>query len=184
LLVELPGSAYLYALAMVSITFVGFSALLIVMRQARGRRPTSYDTYFTLSFIQVGFIVTASGLVPPALALYDWPAGVVWRVSSAIVAIPILLFVSRVPARRRAATGTGVPAFVTVLLWVQAATATALLLNAAVGLPRPGAIYDSAVTVVLFSSGVAYLFALTVILPEFGESEGDASVDATDRRPP
>jgi len=168
---ELAGSSYLYTLAMVSITFVGFSALLVVMRQAKGGGLTNYDTYFTLSFIQIGFIVTASGLVPPVIASFDWPPSAVWRVSSALVAVSILWFVARVPARRRAATGTPVPVFVAALLSVQAAAAAVLLLNAIAGLPRPGAVYSATVTVVLFASGVAYLLALTVLLPALGDGE-------------
>src|SRR5262245_54475695 len=128
--VELPGSSYLYTLSMVSITFVGFSALLVVMRQAKGGGLTNYDTYFTLSFIQIGFLVTASGLVPPVFASFDWSATVVWHVSSTVVALPILWFVARVPARRRAATGMPVPVFVAALLSVQATAAAVLLLNA------------------------------------------------------
>jgi hypothetical protein len=67
--VELTGSTYLYSLATTSVTFVGFSALLIVFRQSIGGGLTRYDTYFTLSFIQTGFIVTAGALLPPLLAL-------------------------------------------------------------------------------------------------------------------
>ena len=52
----LAGELFLYALATISITFVGFSALLIVFRQTMGGKLTPYDTYFTLSFIQIGFI--------------------------------------------------------------------------------------------------------------------------------
>jgi hypothetical protein len=170
---ELSGSPYLYTLAMVSITFVGFSALLVVMRQAKGGGLTNYDTYFTLSFIQIGFIVTASGLVPPLLAAFDWSPNAVWRVSSALVAVSILWFVSKVPARRRAATGMPVPVFVAALLSVQAAAAAVLLVNAVAGLSRAGAVYSAAVTVVLFASGVAYLLALTVILPAFGGNEDE-----------
>ena len=169
---ELPGSSYLYTLSMVSITFVGFSALLVVMRQAKGGGLTNYDTYFTLSFIQIGFLVTASGLVPPVFASFDWSATVVWHVSSTVVALPILWFVARVPARRRAATGMPVPVFVAALLSVQATAAAVLLLNATGAFSRPGAVYVAAVTVVLFASGVAYLLALTVILPVLGD--GDA----------
>jgi hypothetical protein len=33
---EIPGSSYLYALATVSITFVGFSALPMIFRQTMG----------------------------------------------------------------------------------------------------------------------------------------------------
>ena len=39
---ELPGANYLYALATISVTFVGFSALLLVFRQTIGGKMTSY----------------------------------------------------------------------------------------------------------------------------------------------
>lgn len=164
---ELQGTAYLYAVATVSITFVGFAALLIVMRQSLGGGLTAYDMYFTLAFIQVGFIVTASALVPPLLALYGWPEAVVWRVSSVTTAAAILAFVASVPGWRHAATGRPMPRFVWALLSLQAAAAGALLLNAArLFGDHGGAVYGSAITVMLFASGVAYVLALNVILPE------------------
>ena len=49
---ELAGANYLYALATISVTFVGFSALLLVFRETIGGKMTSYDSYFTLSFMQ------------------------------------------------------------------------------------------------------------------------------------
>jgi hypothetical protein len=164
---ELPSAAYLYALATVSITFVGFSALLIVFRQSIGGGPTRYDTYFALSFIQAGFIVTAGALTPPLLALYGWPETGVWRVASLAMAIPMLWFVVRVPGRRRLATGRPVPLFVWSLLAVQTLAAAALLCESAgVLVAREPAVYASAMTAMLFSSGIAYLMALSVILPE------------------
>ena len=100
---ELAGSAYLYTLATVAITFVGFSALLIFFRQTVGGSATKYDAYFMISFIQPGFIVTAGALLPPLLALFDLAPDAIWRMSSAVSAVPILLFVVTVPGRRRAA---------------------------------------------------------------------------------
>src|SRR5262249_11695511 len=102
---NLPGSAYLATLSIVATTYVGFAALLVGMRQAKGSQLTAYDAYFTLTFIQLGFIVTVSGLLPPLVSMYGWSVGVVWRVSSVLAAFPILWFVWRLPARRRAATG-------------------------------------------------------------------------------
>jgi hypothetical protein len=165
--VDLQGSTYLFALATVSITFVGFSALLIVFRQSIGGGLTRYDTYFALSFIQAGFIVTAGALLPPLLALYGWRPSMVWRVADAAIALPILAFVASVPGRRRAATGGAVPLFVWTLLAVQALAAVALLVSAVGGVEgREGAVYASAMTAMLFSSGIAYLLALSVILPQ------------------
>jgi hypothetical protein len=43
---ELLGASYLHALAAISVTFVGFSALLLVFRQTIGGKMTSYDSYF------------------------------------------------------------------------------------------------------------------------------------------
>jgi hypothetical protein len=164
---ELPGTAYLYAVATVSITFVGFAALLIVIRQSLGGELTGYDTYFTLAFIKAGFIVTAGALVPPLLVLYGWPEPLVWRVSSVATAAAILVFVASVPARRRAATGRPVPRFVGALLSLQTAAAGALLLNAArLFGDRGAAVYGSAITTMLFASGVAYVLALNVIFQE------------------
>jgi len=48
---ELPGSGYLYALATISVTFVGFSSLVLVFRQTVGRATTHYDSYFVLGCV-------------------------------------------------------------------------------------------------------------------------------------
>jgi hypothetical protein len=42
---ELPGAAYLYALAALSITFSGFSAPLMVLRQVSGGKVSSFDVF-------------------------------------------------------------------------------------------------------------------------------------------
>src|SRR5215467_1724973 len=128
---DLPSSSYLYSLAVVSTTYVGFSALLVGLRQAKGSRLTRYDAYFTLTFIQVGFIVTVSGLVPSLVALYGGSAKIVWRIASVTAAIPILWFAASLPARRHAATGMPVPRFVRIIVVIQAAAGATLLFNAA-----------------------------------------------------
>jgi hypothetical protein len=163
---ELQGSTYLFTLATVSITFVGFAALVLVFRQTIGGEVTRYDTYFTLSFIQVGFIVTVGALLPPLLALYGWREEVVWRVSSAVLAALILYFVATVPKRRRAATNGSVPNFVWALLAVQAFSGVALIFCAVGVLVRGGAVYASAMTAILCASGIAYLVALSEVLPK------------------
>lgn len=163
---DLPGSAYLYTLAVVSITFVGFSALIIVFRQSVGGKPTPYETYFTLSFVKIGFIVSAGSLVPPLLALYGWSPDATWRVGSIVLALPVLWFVATIPAHRRAATGRPIPAYVRTLLTIQALSAVALVLESLqVFQPGPG-VYASALTIVLITSGMAYLVALSIAFPE------------------
>jgi len=104
---ELPGSGYLYALATISVTFVGFSSLVLVFRQTIGGTTTRYDSYFVLAFMQVGFIVAGGCLLPPLLALFGLTESMVWRAASGVASLPILLFVATVPRRRRGALSVG-----------------------------------------------------------------------------
>jgi len=77
------------------------------------------------------------------------------------MAVPIFLFVIKTPARRRAATKEPVPFYVGLLLLLQFLAGAYLLLNA-VGWPAPPnlAPFALALTVMLFTTGVAYLVAL------------------------
>ena len=81
-------------------------------------------------------------------------------------------FAITLPARRRAATGMPVPVFVKILISIQAAAGTALAMSAMVpSLAQAGAIYATAVTLVLISSGVAYVLALELIRPEIAQRD-------------
>jgi hypothetical protein len=164
---ELPGANYLYALATISVTFVGFSALLLVFRETIGGKMTRYDSYFTLSFMQAGFIVIAGGLLPHLLAFYGMSETSVWRAASAIMVVPILLFVGNTPRRRRVATKQPAPLYVRLLLLLQFLAGAYLLLNA-VGWPASPhlAPFALALTVMLFTTGFAYLIALARALQE------------------
>jgi hypothetical protein len=158
---ELPGASYLYALATISITFVGFSALLLVVRGTIDGKMTGYDSYFTLSFMLAGFIVTAGGLLPQLLALYGMSQESIWRTSSTLMAGPVLLFVVTTPARRRAATKEAIPFYIWCLLFLQFLMGLYLLANAAGRPIEPGlAPYALAMTGMLFTTGIAYLIAL------------------------
>jgi hypothetical protein len=162
---ELFGFTYLYALATVSITFVGFSALLLIFRQARGDLMTRYESYFMLSFIEPGFIATAGSLLPSVLALYGLPPVTVWRVSSSIMAIPILLFVVTLPGRRRAATSSPMPRYVRFFAVLQLLIALYLVANA-FGTPTLAGVapYAAAITGLLFTTAIAYVMALSAAL--------------------
>ena len=157
-------SAYLYTVATVSITFVGFSALLLIFRQARGEVMTRYESYFMLSFIQPGFIVTAGALLPQLLALYGLPASPVWRASSLITAIPILFFVASLPRRRRAATSEPMPGYVRIFSLLQLLIALYLVTNAVRSSAADGAPYAAAITALLFTTAIAYVVALGIAL--------------------
>jgi hypothetical protein len=175
-------STYLYALAALSVSFVGFSTLVIVFRQSAGGRLSRYDSYFVLSFMEAGFIVTAGALLPPLCALFGLAEGVLLRIASAVTAVPIFWFVATVPRRRRIATGAPIPTFVRLLLFLQLLAAVALTFGA-LGRPLgPGvAPYAAALTIMLVTSGIAFLMALNVVLPELTGDAQRAAPSAGER---
>src|SRR5258708_7644429 len=135
---EPSGVSYLYELATVSVTFVSLSVILWMFRQNIGGGMTRYDSYFVLSFMQSGFIVVGGSLLPSLLALYGLAPETVWRLSSAISAIPIFLFVAFLPGRRRAAAKEPMPPSIWIFLILQFFCAVYLVANAA-GIPlSPG----------------------------------------------
>ena len=158
-------TGYLFTLATLAITFVSFAALVIILRQTLGGEMSKLDLLLTRIFIQLGFLVAVSAMLPPMLALFPWPERLVWKVSSIIVAIPTMLFALGYPARRRAASGARTPARVWVDVLVLALAATGLLANgtSAVGSPGPG-LFAASLTAILSVSGWAYLQALNILL--------------------
>ena len=162
---ELSGSTYLYTIAGLSVTFVGFSALVVLLRQIVGGAMTRLDTLITRIFIQLGFIVVAGAMLPPLLSLFHLSPDRIWRISSAIAAIPAFLFAVTYPKRRHAASGVPTPAVIWLDILVLLLAAVALVCNAA-GLgfePGPGP-FAAALTTILFLGGWAYLQALNMLL--------------------
>jgi hypothetical protein len=67
---ELPGSAYLYTLATLSMTFVGFCAIVIVLRQTAGKELSGWHVVLTRLYIESGFWAAAFCMLPSLLALH------------------------------------------------------------------------------------------------------------------
>ena len=157
----LAGAAYLATLASVSTTFVGFSALLMVFRQTVGGGLTRLDSWITLVFIQLGFLVTAGSLTPHVLWLCGVPEPWVWRACSAVLCALVAAFAVSYPARRHAVSRRGTPTYVWLDLVLLAACIGVLGANAWgwPGAPGPGG-FAFGLTGVLFVAGLGYLHAL------------------------
>jgi hypothetical protein len=162
---ELQGATYLFTLAALSVTFVGFSALVIIIRQTLGGQMSQLEILITRIFIQLGFMVTAGAMLPPLLALFELPHPLIWRISSVAAAIPSFLFAVTYPSRRRAASGVPTPLVIWLDVMVLLAAVAVLIFNCAgIGTaPGPGP-FAAALTVILFLSGWAYLQALRLLL--------------------
>jgi hypothetical protein len=87
---ELPGSTYLLTLATVSITFVGFSSIAVVFRQAQGANLSEYEISLLRMFLLSGLIATIFSLIPPLLGLLGLAQLTIWRISSLTLAVVLL----------------------------------------------------------------------------------------------
>jgi hypothetical protein len=171
--VELRGVSYLYTLATVSITFVGFSVFFILIRQALGRTMSEFDIFLTRNFLQLGFTVAVCALLAPLLSLLEVGQAHIWRIASMISAVPLFLVVLTYPRRRFSATGTPMPK-VALFSIASIFVAGLVLLANAFGWPlAPGVgLYASGLTIVL---SISFLAFLHVLEQPKGTSDGSQS---------
>ncbi len=97
---------YLVAIATISITFVGFSSVVVVFRQTQGNRLDNLHIFLVRFFIEMGLIVAGFSLLPLLLAVWGLPVATLWRFASAAYAIAHLMYI-RVLFRRRAQYTSG-----------------------------------------------------------------------------
>jgi MFS family permease len=159
--VELAASGYLYTIAVIGITFSGFSILTMIFRQMLGGQMTKFDGFVTLSWIQLGFMTTLGSILPPLLALYEIPTAAGWRASSGVMAVILGWWALTFPRRRLATNPTRLP----IPVWLYAATmdfvALALAINATIApAEQLVGIYATAVTAILVGAGMLFLFAM------------------------
>jgi len=162
---ELPGSGYLYTLALLAITYGGFAALFMLFRQELAGRMIDYEAFLIRGVVQKGFIVAACSMVPPLLAYFDLAHSTIWRVSSLIAGALQVLFLATWVARRRTVSDIPTSKWLTLNLLLQLVTAIFLFVGAT-GLlfaAGPGA-FLVGVTAILFLSGIAYQEALVFLL--------------------
>jgi len=84
---ELPGSAYLYTLATLSMTFAGFSAVVIVLCQTIGREISGFHVVLMRLYIEAGLWAAGFCMLAPLLAAFGLSEATVWRATSAIIAM-------------------------------------------------------------------------------------------------
>ena len=79
-------SDYLFRLATLSLSFVGFSAVVVTLRGALGGELSDRHLRLVRLYIEGGLLVTALALVPTLLTLLHIPDTVTWPLSSAAAA--------------------------------------------------------------------------------------------------
>ena len=101
---DLPGASYFYTLAQIGITFSGFSALLMALRQMRGSDLTKFQLWVTRAYVQCGLVTAMNAMLSPLLYGLGFSVEMTWQVTSVFVAVQSLVLIGMVPAQWRAAT--------------------------------------------------------------------------------
>src|SRR5258708_6287575 len=158
---ELPGTSYLYTVAMLGMTFVGFSVVVLLLRQTLGRKLRTFDALFAHVYMEFGLIVA----VPPLLMSWELLPALVWRVSGGLTGIPIILFAVTYPGRRRAVSGESTPLYVRLNVALALLIGLAFLTTAAGLFPeRAEALFLSSLTAFLVFSVGTWLRALNLVV--------------------
>jgi hypothetical protein len=100
---ELPGAGYFYALAALSMAFVGFTSIVVVLHQGTGKPLSPFHVLITKLFIELGLMATAFAMVAPTLAICGISEIFVWRISSVIMLVILVPWLVTYPIRRKAA---------------------------------------------------------------------------------
>ena len=158
-------SDYLIRLASLSLSFVGFSTIVVTLRGALGGQLTERHVRYVRLYIEGGFLVTALALVPTMLDMLGFAPGVTWPLASTIAAL-ILTFVLVTQFRRRRSIEPGPFPFWVVAIYVVSVIAVLRLWLNAAGWPQPPGVgaYAVVLTWALGIFGFIFLRSIELFL--------------------
>jgi len=161
--IELPGSTYLYALAFLAIAFVGFSSIVAAIRQTGGSRLSKIQVLLTRSYIEHGLLVAGLSILPMFLNLFELPYIFMWRLSSLLAAILLVIAVGSFVIRYKQATLGWPPFSAWFHLFMVVIVLVGLFANAA-GIPTEPKVglYAFALTFLLVEAADTFLHSLNV----------------------
>jgi hypothetical protein len=149
-------------------TFAGFCAIVIVLRQAIGEGLSGFHVLLTSVYLEAGLATTAFCMLPPLLTLCGVPALAVWRTSSGVIIAAILLYGWSYPSRRRVKTFDRLPRRRWLPIVIGSALVIVGLLANVLGVPYEPYIGPVAVAATWTLGCGAVIFVLA--LDEFWES--------------
>lgn len=124
-------SDYLLRLASLSLSFVGFSAVVVTLRGALGGKLADRHLRLVRLYIEGGFLVTALAVLPTLLNLLHVSDVIIWPLSSAIAASALTLVLVIQFRRRRAVEPDGFPLWVIAIYGISIVAVMGLWLNVA-----------------------------------------------------
>ena len=154
-------SDFLLCLASLSLSFTGFSAVVITLRGALGGEISDRHLRLVRLYIEGGLLVTALALIPTLLNLLHITASVIWPVSSAAAASIFTVLLLTQFRRRRAIESGRFPPWVVIIYAISLVTVVGLWLNAA-GLPFPPGVGPYAVALTWALCVFGFIFVRTI----------------------
>jgi hypothetical protein len=172
---ELPQATYLYTLALVAIAYVGFTAIVLILRQSLGVALSPLDTLVARLFMVRGFVITYLSMVPMLLAGFELSHMTAWRLSSALGGLSLVVMHLGYQLLRRWITGEPTPFH----LWFYTVSGfmfgIALLANAAAMIPAAvGGIFVAMVTLDMIQASVAFVQHFGFMLDKLQTQRRDA----------
>jgi hypothetical protein len=101
---DLPGAAYFYTLAQVGISFAGFAAILMSLRDMRGTGMSKFHLWVARSYVQSGLVTAMNALLSPLLYGLGLSERMTWQVASAFIGLQSLVLISLAPRQWRSVT--------------------------------------------------------------------------------
>jgi hypothetical protein len=162
-IVTSPESDYLFRLATLSLSFVGFSAVVVTLRGALKGELADRHLRLVRLYIEGGLLVTALALFPTLLNVLHLPDTVTWPLSSATAA-SIFSLVLLVQFRRRRMVEPGrFPPWVIVIYAMSIIAVAYLWMNTA-GRPFPSSAGPYAVVLTWALCIFGFIFVRTIDL--------------------
>ncbi len=169
---ELKGASFLYTLATLMVTFAGFSALLLIVRQGAGAQVSALDRFITRAIVGHLFVLTAGALIPVLLNLYEIPETLVWKASSLLFGIPMLAILLTYPRRRRAVyRKQAPPSVLATFIGLGSGSLLAMIAYVLGGFQYPSAAYITALAVNFFTTAFGFWVALDFIITQQTDSK-------------
>ena len=158
-----PESDYLLRLAGLSLSFVGFSAVVVTLRGALGSELSDRHLRLVRLYIEGGLLVTALALIPTLLNLLQLSDSVTWPLSSAAAAsiFTVLLLIQF--RRRRTVEPGRFPLWVVIVYAVSTVAVAGLWFNVA-GIPFSPNVGPYAVVLTWALCVFGFIFVRTIEL--------------------
>jgi len=154
-------SAFLLGLAGLSLSFVGFSSVVVTFRGALGGEISERHLRLVRLYIEGGFLVTALALMPAVLDLLRLSESLTWRLSSAAAASVFSVLMLTQFRRRRAVEAGRFPPWVVIIYVLSLVSVVGLWLNAA-GIPLPPSAGPYAVALTWAICVFGFIFVRTI----------------------